>query len=135
MVRYKNKENALDGMKKMYNEKMNQFNKEYPNCETIKTIGREEDILIHNNYSDEPWCHIVLLNDFKPLTDLEKMVEKYPYCYYCNDSLDFEESKTETHLSEMTESYGTLKGFRRYFEWDENLYLWFGSNRNVSLWC
>ena len=80
------------------------------------------------------------LDNFKEASkgDIIKLSKVYPKCYYCRiegtphfDNL----SNTEGHIKEMEERYGDTLGFRRYLIWEGNLYLWFGEDEHVDMWC
>ena len=80
------------------------------------------------------------LNNFKEVSkgDLIKLSKVYPRCYYCERSgtPHFDNlSNTEDHIKEMEEKYSYILGFRRYLIWKGNLYLWFGEDEHVDMWC
>ena len=80
------------------------------------------------------------LNNFKEVSkgDLIKLSKVYPKCYYCERSgtPHFDNlSNTEDHIKEMEEKYSYILGFRRYLIWKGNLYLWFGEDEHVDMWC
>ena len=80
------------------------------------------------------------LDNFKEVSkgDLIKLSKVYPKCYYYNkDSTPHFDnlSNTEDHIKEMEEKYGVTLGFRRYLIFEGNLYLWFGEDEHVDMWC